>query len=322
MVKTPKTKNADENTDTEGEESGQESQDNPVGWWGAGKKGKHPKKVRYVCSGGEEPCDKVIGGKEKSIQCDACVQWFHAKCQSLYTEAFNAIGLYKLFWICMNCRKRVTEVLDTGKRVEACVEQAEKRIMKAISDSKKDTAVEMEKNVEGQLKKIEEQVTKQFESSSETLKKVVQNQERVAETQERCANLIIHGLQESQKSDASQRKEEDRKNIMELSKAVCGEDASLQISDVIRLRKKTDGNQAATSDKPGLVLVKFETKDDANKLFQKRLELRRAGYANVYINRDLNKEDREKEFKLRAELRAKGKETHRIFRGKVVPRDQ
>ena len=152
----------------------------------------------------------------------------------------------------------------------------------------------MENKVEGQLKKMEEQVSKQFESSSETLK-VVQNQERVAETQERSANLIIHGSQESQKSDAGQRKEEDRKNVVELSRAVCGEDADLRISDVIRLRRKSEGNQPAPSDKPGLLLVKFETKDDANKLFQKRLELKGAGYHNVYINRDLSKEDREKE---------------------------
>ena len=70
------------------------------------------------------------------------------------------------------------------------------------------------------------------------------------------------------------------------------------------------------------MLVKFEMKEEANKLFQERLGLKNAGYNNVYINRDLSKEEREKQHKLRVELRAKGREAYRIFRGKVVPRDQ
>ena len=72
-------------------------------------------------------------------------------------------------------------MLDTGRRVEACIEKAEKRISGVVAESKKEGAVEMEKKVEGQLKKVEEQVTNRLESTSETLKKVVQDQEWVVE---------------------------------------------------------------------------------------------------------------------------------------------
>ena len=154
--------------------------------------------------------------------------------------------------------------------------------------------------------------------TSETLKKTVQDQERIAE---RSNNLIVHGLVEDEKKNAVQQKEDDKKKIKEIAKTMCGDGAEFTISEVIRLRRKPEG-QNSKNGKPSLLLVKFERKEDANKLFQKRMGLKDAGYPNIYVNRDLSKEEREKQYKLREELKKKGRETHKIFWGKVVPRDQ
>ena len=318
MTRTVKDKDdADENNEAGSMVAGGGEDEGGEGWWEAGKKGKQTKKVRFMCKGGEEPCDRVISGKEKSIQCEACLEWFHPKCQDLCAEAFKAISTYHLLWICNECRERLGRILDMGKRVEACIEKAEKRITRVVMENKKEAAEEVEKKVQGQLKKMEEQVTKQIDSTSETLKKVVQNKD---ESEERSNNLIIHGLEESKKNEGVQRKEEDKQKVMEIAKAVCGNDVKLKVTGIVRLRGK-QGDQEQNG-KPRLLLVKFETKEEANKLFQERLGLKNAGYNNVYINRDLSKEEREKQHKLRVELRAKGRETYRIFRGKVVPRDQ
>ena len=137
MAKTGKKKDADENNDagaTSVDESGDECGE---GWWEAGKKGKQGKKVRFICKGGDEPCDKVISGKEKSIQCEACLEWYHPKCQDLSVEAFTAISTFQLLWICIDCRSRLSEILNMGKRVEVCIEKAEKRISKAVAKTKK-----------------------------------------------------------------------------------------------------------------------------------------------------------------------------------------
>ena len=316
MAKTGKKKDADENNDagaTSVDESGDECGE---GWWEAGKKGKQGKKVRFICKGGDEPCDKVISGKEKSIQCEACLEWYHPKCQDLSVEAFTAISTFQLLWICIDCRSRLSEILNMGKRVEVCIEKAEKRISKAVAENKK-AAEEVEKKVQGQLKKMEEQVAKQLDSTSEDLKKVVKSKDELTE---RGNNLIIHGLQESVNNDAVQRMGDDKEKVMEIAKAVCGENVKLKIKGIIRLRGKQP--QPDEVGKPRLMLVKFESKEDADKLFLERLRLKEAGYANVYINRDLTKDEREKQHKLRVELRQKGRETHRIFRGRVVPREQ
>lgn len=317
MSRIPRSKNSDENNEAAISQEESCDEEGGEGWWEAGKKGKQSKKVRFVCKGGDEPCDKVIGVKEKSIQCEACLDWFHPKCQDLCAEAFNAIDAYKLLWICNVCRKRLVGMLDMGRRVEACIERAEKRISQAVLKAKQETAEEMGRKVQGQLMKMEEHVTKQIDSTSETLKKTVQNQEQIVE---RSNNLIIHGLKDDVKKDARQQKEDDREKIVEITKAVCGEGADLRISEVIRLRRNSDQN--LRNEKPALLLVKFERKEDANKLFQRRMGLKDAGYPNIYINRDLSKEEREKQYKLREELKKKGRESHRIFRGKVVPRDQ
>ena len=234
-------------------------------------------------------------------------------------EAFNAIHTYQLLWICGSCRKRLTCILDMGKRVEARIDKAEKHIIKVVAEAKQETTEVMDKKVQGQLKRMEEQAVKQLDLTSETLKRTVQNQEKLVE---RSNNLIIHGLKESDESDGERQREDDTQKIMEIARAVCGDDANLKVSRVIRLRRKQEVEQKDGTEKPRLMLIKFATKEDATKLFQKKLGLRDAGFPNVYINRDLSMEEREKQHKLRVELRAKGRETHRIFRGRVVPRDE
>ena len=124
-------KNAGNNVNEVDEDAESEDGDDTLdSWWVAGKKGKLSKKVKYICNGGDEPCDKVIGAnsKEKSIQCEACLEWFHAKCQGLCAEAFGAIQSYDLLWICKDCKHRLYDVLNTGRKIEACIEKAEKRI--------------------------------------------------------------------------------------------------------------------------------------------------------------------------------------------------
>ena len=300
----------------ENDKSGGEELD---GWWEAGKKGKQSKKVRFVCTGGEEPCDKVIGAKEKSIQCEACLEWYHPKCQKLTTEAFNAINDLDLPWLCKTCRDRLRDLLNTTRRMEECIDRAVKQITQTVMDSKKEAALEVEAKVEDQFTKIEQQMTKQLNSTSESLKKVVQEQEKDSM---RGNNLIIHGLKESQKKEPAERREDDLKSVVEIAEILCGTDTSRKVAEVVRLRKKQENNDGMTDvNKPGLVLVKFEGKEDASKLYQERFRLKEAGYRNVYINRDVSKEERERQFKLREELRAKGRQTHRIFRGRVVPRE-
>ena len=67
-------------------------------------------------------------------------------------------------------------------------------------------------------------------------------------------------------------------------------------------------------------MIKLKDTDYVNKLIKRRTHLKEAGYLNVYITKDMSPEERAIQRQLREELRHKGKEMHRFFRGKVVPR--
>ena len=56
-------------------------------------------------------------------------------------------------------------------------------------------------------------------------------------------------------------------------------------------------------------------------LYKSRFNLKEKGYPNTYITRDLSLEERERQKKLRQELVQKGKDSHKISGGKVVPKN-
>lgn len=70
------------------------------------------------------------------------------------------------------------------------------------------------------------------------------------------------------------------------------------------------------------MLVSLKKKEDVDMLMKERRNLTKVGFSNVYLTRDLPPGEREEQRKLREELQRKGKDTHRIFRGKVVLRHQ
>ena len=119
-------------TDSESESETTSAGEEVEGWWKAGKKGKKSKKVRYVCRGGDDRCDKTITSKEAAIECEACREWYHPNCQGLCKGAFEAVSEYQLLWICMICRERLAESLDLGRRVEMRVAEAEKRVIRRL----------------------------------------------------------------------------------------------------------------------------------------------------------------------------------------------
>ena len=92
---------------------------------------------------------------------------------------------------------------------------------------------------------------------------------------------------------------------------------------MFRLGKKQVAEGAsAANPKPRLMMIKLKDRDLVNQLIKRRTQLKEVGYPNVYLTKDLSPEERAAQKKLREELLQKGKETHTIFQGKVVPKRQ
>lgn len=301
-------------TNTSGEEGSDESS-----VWRTAVGKKSPKKVKYVCKGGTKVCGQVISMNDDCILCEACDGWFHPSCQNLSNEAFKALGKFDLLWLCDECRKKLPTLLNVAERVERRVAEAEKKIVEAIQ--KAPPALPLDKNLEEKILNLETEVVKQISAqkealinSSNDLKKAVQKQGSVSNREH---NVIIHNILESDSENLECRVSHDESKFKEVAKALYGDGNGIETEKIIRLGKK---NEDTT--RPRLMLVKLRDKRDVEKLFRKRFELKDAGFPNTYITKDLEPEEREKQKKLREEWIAKGKDSHRIFRGQVVPRKQ
>ena len=274
------------------------------------KKGK-----TYQCKGGDgKLCGRTLGKNEDAIQCEGCCNWFHPNCQGLSAEAFKAIGRHDLFWVCQACRKGFKETVNLGK-VLARVEQAEKNIVDSINkESRKSVS---EKGLEEKINMIE---TKVVEKLSEQKKEIIQSSDRIQKIvqekkEEREMNLIIHNIPESDSAEPDVRKDFDLAQFQAMSQALVGEDTRVEVEKIFRLGKKD------SSAKPRLMLVKLKKQSDANNLYRKRFKLTEVGFKNRYITRDLSPEERIRQKELREELKSKGRDTHRIFRNRVIPRE-
>ena len=331
-----------EESERENEATEDESTVTTQGWSLAGKS----RKSRYVCKGGQKVCGMKITGKEDSIMCDACKDWFHPKCQGLSVDAFRALTKYDFIWLCVVCKPKFMAILEIGKTLETRIEKAENKILESLWETKttdqfhvqlKDKIQQMEQSVseiKEQQRKIETSMKEQKEAvqavprCTEELKNSAHEIKRYVESQDkddRDSNIILHNIPESTAQDPTVRKQHDTEIFQSVVAALLGHETKVETTHIFRMGKKqiTQGQDPAptTSQKPRLMMIKLKDRDYVNKLMKRRTHLKEAGYPNVYITKDMSPEERAIQRQLREELRNKGKETHRIFRGKVVPRN-
>ena len=132
--------------------------------------------------------------------------------------------------------------------------------------------------------------------------------------------MLLHNIKESTSEDSEERKGHDLEVFKQVVTSLTGNQENVQMDRIFRLGKRQTANQDGQPPKPRLILIKLKEKEHVDMLMKRRTKLKDVGFPNVYITRDLPPEEREEQRRLREELKEKGKETHRIFRGKVVPR--
>ena len=103
--------------------------------------------------------------------------------------------------------------------------------------------------------------------------------------------------------------------------SLIGDQEDVKVEKIFRLGKRETARESQAT-KPRLMLIKPKEKRHVNWTCSSRdvSISKEVGFPNVYLTRDLPPQEREVQKKLREELKDKGKETHKIFRGKVVPR--
>ena len=235
----------------------------------------------------------------------------------------------------MTMQGKVVETINSDQR------EMEGKMGKQVERRFASMTTKFEEIINDQQSKVEASLQKQKEAAesvpgcaTEMKKNVQELREIVAKKEDaenREVNILIHNIPESTATDAEGRKRYDAASFQNMVQALLGEGIVMEVQKIFRLGKRREGaagpnqgpgdaRQGTTEEpKPRLMLAKLKSKEDVSQMMNKRWELRNVGFDNIYLTRDLSPAEREAQRKLREELAQKGKETHKIFRGKVVP---
>ena len=224
-------------------------------------------------------------------------------------------------------RKLGTKIEEGLKHIEETVNKKIDSHMKAVEETLKSQEQIMESSA-----KVQAEEKRSYADMAKEIKDIPKYTEKLRESadnlftnfmehkqdkERRENNLILHNVTESLEEDPKLRKSHDSAQFGEVISALLGDidRPTIEIEKIYRLGKKKDKDE-----KPRLLLVRLKSKEHVNMLLKKRKMLRQnaPGLGPVFLTADLTPDERKREHELKQELEEKGKETHRVFRGKVV----
>lgn len=270
-------------------------------------------------------CNRRVGEKDEGVQCDECEYWYHLRCSKLTKKSYTILQTVEDFeWRCLVCKKKA----KTIREISINLSVDNKRLAKentlllermAILDNKiKGLKEEIKKEVLGDLKL--EIVKEVRDSVKEALSFVKEKENRL----QRENNLVFYNMKESQKTEGKEREEDDRALCQRIINH-CMKGENLRMAKVIRLGKIIQEREN-NPPRPRPLLVKFESTSDRWNLLKNARNMKDISedLQRVNIAPDLNKEEREKDKKLRDELkhrRDNGERNLIIRKGEIVERN-
>ncbi len=85
-------------------------------------------KKKIVCC---PKCKKTVGENSKSLCCEYCVKWYHAKCEGITDDEYDLLNkcASKVHWFCSVCDDKAVDVLrlvqtmkDTQNKMQSSID--------------------------------------------------------------------------------------------------------------------------------------------------------------------------------------------------------
>ena len=300
-------------------------------------------------------CTKEISEtsyKEKSLECECCLNWFHASCQTLIEDKFNAIVDYDCHWFCLSCDgaastlhmqistlradhvtlqkevKKIKADIDTtidakiNTKIEATItEQHNQALPKLIQDTEEsimrlvDAKIQSLKESLPQLPPTNPDGPVQVTSPNTSARLNTAVNEAISERDNidrRKLNLMLNNVKELENKTDEDQVKELIANKLEITEAI-------RITDITRLGK-------ITIDKTRLLRISVESLAMKRLILSKATKLRTLPEADafhkVYIRPDLTPNQQKESKNLYEQLKARRLQdpTHqfKIQRGKII----
>ena len=260
-------------------------------------------------------CKKSFDPPYKAIQCDNCASWVHVECSDLTAEQYKFLCKKNLStsikWFCNPCEtsdlnqtkvKNNNEGLDKLANLVLQVTQQNAEILQSMK---------REKMVE---ERIKVNVTEVLEAQKEK--------------EDRKNNLILFNIPENVENDEG--RELDRRSAAKVCNFVAPDSnnpvhsISRQGIKIERLGERRKATAAIPSPKPRPIKVYVEDPTVREKVLKNARRLKNSALQYVGISADKTKQEREKDFITRNELkrRKEGGEDVVIFRGEIFLRNE
>lgn len=256
-------------------------------------------------------CDKFVTKREKSINCDACEQLYHIKCQKVSEDKLNFLVQPEnadAHWFCSTCNKssskffkmyasltkRQDEMDREVKEVKGNVKDIQSEL-KELSGLVKETNGKLDAAIEAKLITPSEGVWQKMETR---VKKVEEGVVEKMEMEKRRNNIVMRGIKEYTSDNWCI--EDSKKHDMEMGSEILRTglklDASRHIEEVHRIGKYEVG-------KIRLLRVKVKSYEGKGEILKRAKTLKENdSFKGVYINPDLTKKQQKDGQTLRAKL--------------------
>lgn len=285
-------------------------------------------------------CKKKVGERSKSILCEMCNRWYHAACERIENDLFTVLKKYKdELWFCHECKPEIRSCIQKLKYLEKQNNETQSRL-KVLENKWQESMSELDKHVDHKIAKLEEKLvqnTKELPIESaekdtqslmqrveenaveKTTQRIIKELEDKEDFNRRKKNVVLYNIPESKKENAYDRMNDDLNKCHDVFRTSLRlKDTDYEIENTIRLGQLQQNGTM----RPTLVVLRDVKQKWRIMTNAKNMKYEtHAGKKKVGISLDLNKEQREKNKKLRDELlnrRRNGEEDITIKNGEIV----
>ena len=240
-------------------------------------------KAKYPCL----RCKKNVAKNSRSVRCGICQNWVHVECEGMPVDFYNLLanqekfGVTGVSWSCSACQSSAAKILEMMSGYENRIKEVETRM----------TAGEAEmSNMGKEVKKIGESLKERDDKIDQKLQKSEKGiYEELKQRDMRRANVIMHGVRETDKENATggERRDWDRTECLAILEVLRMGLDDRDIKFTRRLGDKPNG--------PRPLCIGFYSDNDRDRLLRRARDLEKTKFKDVSICADLTWKQRAEE---------------------------
>lgn len=291
-------------------------------------------------------CQVTLKQGDNSVECEVCSGWFHGACVGFDAKAFNILSIGGVHWLCKSCDGNFSQLAEIEREIKstrALIEKGREEVdssynlcsfddrMKAIekglatlNEAVSESCAKIEQKVVNREEErkndssklwsavaaMPDQISQVFEKVNSSLVTQIEVKGKVEKDSEfRSKNLVLFGITEHENREEW---------VQQVNRIIgdCHVDLSLDKSNSYRLGR-FDSTKHTERPRPLRICTKSE-----GQMWELLSRINSLKVKGVFARKDLTKEEQEKDFRLRKELKqmrdGEPEAQFKIRKGKVV----